>query len=201
MDFLLDPNFAYLALLAGILLGLLAIITPGTGLLEVGALFCFVLAGYAAYHLSFNWWALLLLALGLIPFVYASRKPNREVYLAVSILFLVIGSIFLFAVEGWKPAVNPLVALLASGSLSAFLWVGVQKSVQAAVIPPTHNLEALIGQTGEARTLIQDAGSVFVNGEMWSARSVRTIPAGSHVRVVKREGFILVVEDENSEKN
>jgi len=200
MDFLLDPNFAYLALLAGILLGLLAIITPGTGMLEIGAFFCLMFAGYAAYNLAFNWWALLLLALSLIPFVYASRKPNREVYLAISIFLLVVGSIFLFAVDGWKPAVNPLVAFLASGSLSVFLWVGVRKSVQAAIIPPTHDLETLIGQMGEARTKIQEGGSVFVGGEMWSARSDRAISAGGHVRVVKREGFILVVESENSEK-
>ena len=63
MDFLLDPNIAYLILLAGVLLGFLAIITPGTGMFEVGAFFCLLLAGYAVYNLSFNWWALLLLVL------------------------------------------------------------------------------------------------------------------------------------------
>ena len=37
MQFMLDPNVAYLILLAGVVLGLLAVVTPGTGLLEVGA--------------------------------------------------------------------------------------------------------------------------------------------------------------------
>ncbi len=40
MDFLLDPNFAYLILLAGILLGFLAIVTPGTGRSIGGLYFC-----------------------------------------------------------------------------------------------------------------------------------------------------------------
>lgn len=31
MDFLLEPNIAYLILLGGILLSLMAIVTPGTG--------------------------------------------------------------------------------------------------------------------------------------------------------------------------
>ena len=38
-DFLLDPNVAYIVLMAGALLALLALATPGTGLLEIGALF------------------------------------------------------------------------------------------------------------------------------------------------------------------
>ncbi|MBL8061552.1 MAG: hypothetical protein JNK32_00915 [Anaerolineales bacterium] len=194
MDFLLDPNVAYLVLLSGILLGFLAIVTPGTGLLEVGAFFCLVLAGYAVYNLSINWWALLFLLLSIFPFIYAVRKPNREIYLGVSILLMVVGSVFLFAVNGWKPDVNPLVAIIASGSSAAFLWIAVRKSVQAASVPPTHDLEALVGQVGEARTEIHDGGSVYVGGELWSARSGSLIPAGSHVRVVRREGFVLVVE-------
>lgn len=200
MDFLLNPNIAYLILITGILLGFLAIVTPGTGLLEVGALFCVVLAGYAVYNLSVNWWALLLLLISIAPFLYAVRKPKRELYLGVSILLLVIGSVFLFAVDGFKPAVNPLVALLSSGLVSAFLWIVVRKSVQAASARPAHDLEGLVGKMGEARTEIDDDGSVFVAGEMWSARSgSNSIPVGSHVRVVRREGFTLVVEIEKAE--
>ncbi len=56
--FLLDPNIAYLLLMAAILFVLLAIATPGTGVPELIAFFALVLAGYAVYHLSFNWWAL-----------------------------------------------------------------------------------------------------------------------------------------------
>jgi membrane-bound serine protease (ClpP class) len=199
MDFLLDPNFAYLILLTGILLGFLAIVTPGTGLLEVGAFICVVLAGYAVYNLSINWWALLLLVLSVVPFLYAARQPKREMFLGLSILLLVIGSVFLFAVDGWKPAVNPLVAVLSSGLVSAFLWIVVRKSVQAAAARPTHDLEILVGQSGEARTKVHDDGSVYVNGELWSAKSGVEIPAGSHIRVVRREGFVLVVEKEKTE--
>jgi len=35
--------------------------TPGTGIPELLAIFSVLLAGYAVYHLSFNWWALALL--------------------------------------------------------------------------------------------------------------------------------------------
>jgi membrane-bound serine protease (ClpP class) len=194
MDFLLEPNIAYLILLGGILLSLMAIVTPGTGLFEVGAFFCLALAGYAVYNLSFNWWAIVLLVLSVVPFIYSIQKPKRELYLGLSIALLVLGSVFLFAVDGWKPAVNPFVALVTSGLISTFLWIVVRKTVQVASARPTHDLELLMGLTGEARSNIYEEGSVYVAGEMWSARSNEHIPAGSSIRVVRREGFILVVE-------
>ena len=197
MDFLLDPNIAYLFLLGGVLLAMLALAAPGTGLFEVGAFFSIALAGYAIYNLSFNWWALVILVLSIVPFVYAIQKPNRELYLGLSILLLVMGSVFLFAMDGWKPAVNPFVALITSGLLSAFLWIVVRKTVQAAGARPVHDLEALTGLLGEARSKIHEEGSVYVAGEMWSARSDKAIPAGSSIRVVRREGFILVVEKDD----
>src|SRR5512139_1697555 len=100
MDFLLEPNIAYLILVAGVMLGFLAIVSPGTGLFEVGAFFCLLLAGYAVYNLSFNWWALVLLVLSLVPFVYAIQKPKRELFLILSIVLLTVGSVFLFPHDG-----------------------------------------------------------------------------------------------------
>ncbi len=197
MDFLLEPNIAYLILLGGVLLALMAIVTPGTGLFEVGAFFCLLLAGYAVYNLSFNWWALVILALSVIPFIYAVQKTKRELYLGISIFLLVLGSVFLFAVDGWKPAVNPFIALVTSGLLSVFLWIVVRKTVQAAGIRPVHDLDALAGLAGEAKSSVYEEGSVFVAGEMWSARSDEAIPMGSSIRVVRREGFILVVEKDD----
>ena len=194
MDFLLDPNVAYLFLLGGVLLGLMAIITPGTGYFEVGALFCVALAGYAVYNLSFNLWALIVLILSIIPFVYAIQKPKRERYLALSIFGLVVGSVFLYATDGWQPAVNPMLALVSSVLYAGFIWIAVRKTLQAAHAIPSHDLSVLVGQIGEAKTRIYKEGSVQVNGELWTARSEKSIPSGSTIKVVAREGFVLVVE-------
>ena len=194
MDFLLNPNVAYLILLGGVLLAMMALASPGTGLFEIGAFFCIALAGYAIYNLSFNWWALLLLGLSIVPFVYALQKPKREPFLALSILLLIVGSVFMFPRTDEQALVNPLVAIVASGLVAGFLWIAVRKSVEANSVKPTHDLAELVGQIGEARTRVNDEGSVLVAGEMWSARSEKPIPAGSSVRVVRREGFVLIVE-------
>jgi membrane-bound serine protease (ClpP class) len=198
MDFLLNPNIAYLILLGAVLLVMMALVAPGTGLLEVAAFFAIVLAGYAIYHLSINWWALILLASSIIPFVFAIQKPKRELYLAFCILLLVVGSVFMFQrIEG-QTAVNPLLAIVASGLVSGFLWIAVRKSIEAAHARPSHDLEGLVGQVGQTVTIVDGEGSAQVAGELWSVRSEHPIPAGSFIRVVRREGFILVVEKDKS---
>jgi len=194
MDFLLDPNIAYLILLGAVLLAMMALASPGTGLFEIGAFFCIALAGYAIYRLSFNWWALVLLGLSILPFMYAMQKPKRELYLALAIVLLIVGSVFIFPRTEEQPMVNPLVAILGSGSVAILLWFAVRKSAEARSIRPSHDLTELVGQIGEARTRVNEEGSVQVNGELWSARSEEPIPAGSSIRVVRREGFILIVE-------
>jgi membrane-bound serine protease (ClpP class) len=198
MDFLLDPNVAYLFLLGGVLMAMLALATPGTGFFEVGALFCMALAGYGIYNLSFHWWALALIVLSVIPFIYSLQKPKRELYLGISIIVLVIGSIFLFPSQSGGPAVNLFVAFISSVLVAVFLWVAVGKTVQAAHARPLHDLDTLIGQIGEAKTKILDEGSVQVDGELWSARSEKPIKSGSLIRVVRRDGFTLTVEKKDS---
>ena len=126
MDFLLDPNIAYLFLLGGVLLAMMSLATPGTGFFEVGALFCIALAGYAIYNLSFNWWALVLIALSIVPFIYALRRPKSELFLGLSIVLLVVGSVFIFPRAEGQSTVNPLVALIASGLVAGFLWLAVR---------------------------------------------------------------------------
>ena len=193
-NILLDPNVAYLFLLAGVLLAMLSLATPGTGFFEVGAFFCIVLAGYAITRLSFNWWALTLLVLSVVPFVYSIQKPKRELFLGLSILLLVIGSVFMFPRTNGQAGVNPLIAIVASSLVAGFLWIAVTKYVQIANKRPAHDIDGLVGQVGEAKTRIHDEGSVQVAGELWSARSDKVIAAGSSIRVVRREGFVLIVE-------
>jgi len=201
MDILLNPNVAYILLVLGSVLLLMAIVTPGTHLLEGGAFFMLALAGYAIYRLGFNLWALIVLILSLVPFIYAIQKPKRELILAISLLGVIIGSVYLFPSSGWLPAVNPVVAVVVSVLSAGFLWLVVRKGIQAHHARPLQDLSTLIGKIGQAKTRIEDEGSVQMAGELWSARSEKPIAAGSRVRVVSREGFVLVVTlDEQSKK-
>jgi len=198
MNPLLDPNFAYLFLVTGVLLTLMAIVTPGTGMLEIGALFCLALAGYGVYYLNINLWAPILLVLSIIPFVYAIRGKRREVFLILSILGVVVGSVFLFTTEDGKLTVNPILAFITSVLAGGFLWLIVNKTLQAYLSRPRHDLSTLLGQLGEAKTRIQEEGSVQAAGELWTARSEKAIPVGSRVRIIGKDGFVLIVEIDKS---
>ena len=198
MDFLLDPNVAYLALMGMVLMGFLSLATPGTGLIELGALICAVVSTYTISKLSINLWALVLLGLSVIPFLIAIQKSKRELFLILSILLMVVGSVFIFPAPKGGIAVNPLLAAVTSTLVTGFIWMAIRKSIEAASVRPIHDLDGLIGKVGKARTAIYENGSVQVNGELWSAQSENSIPAGSQVRVVRRNGFIVLVEKINT---
>jgi membrane-bound serine protease (ClpP class) len=193
-EILLNPNVAYLILVAAALVTILAILNPGTGVLEVIDLFLLILSGYTVFRLPINFWALLLLILGVVSFLLALRRSGKTLFLGPSIAALVFGSIFLFSNGGFRPAVNPILALIVSASMAGFVWVIAQKWIETNLMRPSHDLEALIGAIGEAKTEINNEGSVQVGGELWSALSDQTIPIGAKVRVISREGFFLKVE-------
>ena len=193
-ELLLDPNIAYLFLVAFFMLAIMSLLTPGTGIFEVAALFAFAIAGWQVYSLPVNWWALAVLLLGVFPFLLALRRSGKIGYLLLSIATLVIGSAFLFEGEGFLPVVNPWLALVVSLFAGGLLWIMANKSLEAHLAQPSHDLGSLIGAEGIARTNVHLEGTVFVRMEDWSARSQDPIPAGGRVRVTGREGFILMVE-------
>ncbi len=195
MEFLLNPNVAYLLLTAGLFFTILAMLSPGTGILEILGLIMLILAGYSIYNLPINWWALLVLFVGFVLFFLAIQRPKNFAYLAASIAALVVGSAFLFRGDDWwLPAVNPFLALAVSLFLGSFFWVATRKVLEAKSARPTHDLEALIGEVGVAKSDIHDEGSVQVSGELWTASSKEPISEGTQIRVVARDGFVLVVE-------
>jgi len=194
MDILLDPNVAYLILVAGFLVAILALFSPGTGFLELAAILALLLAGYAIYTLPINGWALVVLAVGVFPFLLAVRKSGRWIFLIGSIIALVVGSVFLFRSETGSPAVHPVLAMVVSVITIGFLWVVARKSLEAIEIRPVHDPDALTGAVGVTRTQVHGEGSVYVNGENWSARSPTPIPPNTQVRDDRRDGLMLEVE-------
>ena len=195
MDILLNPNVAYLLLVVSIVMVIMALFAPGTGILEIGALFLLLLTAWEMTQLPINYWALAILILGVIPFIFAVRKSHKLGYLAIALVAFIIGSIFLFQGEyWWQPGVNPALAIIVSILACGFLWIAVTKVLESEKMRPKHDLAQIIGEIGEAKTDIFDEGSVQIDSELWSARSEAPIPLGTKVRVVKREGFILEVE-------
>jgi membrane-bound serine protease (ClpP class) len=197
MELLQNPNVTYLLLAGGLIFAMLALAAPGTGVLEIVALFVLGLAGWgiATNNMPINAWSLVILAAGLVLFFLAVRRPKQWYLLVVSILAVVAGSAFLFRSQTWYiPAVDPFLAAIVSLLSGGFFWIAARKVMEAASARPIHDLEALIGAKGEAKTHVFKEGSVQVEGELWSARSDQPIHSGAAVRVLERDGFTLKVE-------
>ena len=194
MSFIIDPNLAYVLLVSGFVLAVLALFTPGTGLLEIGALFALVVAGFGVATLPTNWWALVILAAGIIPFILALRRKPRWLFLTLSVLAFITGSVFLFRTAEGQAAVSPVLAVTMSISAAGIIWIVARRGLEAARMRPSIDLSRLIGKTGEAHTDIFTEGSVHVSGEEWTARSEAFVPKGAAVKVIGREGLVLLVE-------
>ncbi len=199
MNFLLDPNVAYFLLVFGFLFAVLALFTPGTGILEIGAIFALLLAGYSMLALPINIWALGILILGVFPFLIALKRSHQYWYLVLTIAALVVGTVFMFRTEDGKAAIDPLLAVVVSSVVILVLWVIGRRGIEAISQQPVHDLDRLLGLTGMAGTDIHHEGSLLIGGEEWTAQSKTPIPAGTEVRVVSRAGLVLQVEPISSD--
>lgn len=198
---LMDPNVAYVLLVVGMVLGILALFSPGTGILELGAIFALVLGGIGASRLTLNIWALAVLIVGVVPFIFALRKSRRLIFLAITIAALIVGSVFLFRGPTGGPAVNLWLAVVTSLIAIGMLWYIGVKGIEAIGRRPTFDLGKLKKEIGVASTNVFSEGSVYIGGEEWSAWSKTEIPAGSRVRVINREGLVLQVEEVKEEQS
>jgi len=192
MNFLLDPNVAYLLLVGGLLLGILVMFSPGTGVLEIGALFMLAVSAYSIANLTINFWALIVLVVGIVPFILALRRSRQYVFLVIAMAALVVGTVFIFRGQDGGPGINPILGTVISILSAGFVWVVGRRSIEALTMP-VKSLKGLIGKTGEATTDVFAEGSVYVDGEEWSGRSNVFIPAGRPVKVIGREGLVLLV--------
>jgi membrane-bound serine protease (ClpP class) len=205
-NLLFEPNVAYMLLMGSIIMGVLALYTPGTGLIEIGSLFTLVLAVYGFYNMQVNAWAFIPLLLGIAPFILPLfwKKPLKRsqdiAIVATSFVAMLVGSFFLVRSGEGQKGMDLLVIVLTSTFAAGVFWLISHKGIDAIRRRPSHDLDRLTGMTGVATTDIYEEGSVYAAGEQWSARSIKKIRAGSHVKVIRRAGFTLEVELSDQEK-
>jgi membrane-bound serine protease (ClpP class) len=191
-------DIAYFFLIASIWTTVLAISSPGTGLLELAACVCVVITAVFAVWLNINLWAFGILVAAFLVFLLEIAKPLRGVFLIVSVILFSIGSIFLFrGGSGEFVVVSWPLAVISSLGTAVFFWMVVRNVLLTHRRPVQNDPSSIVGQVGEAQTEIFQEGSVQVASELWSARSDTRIPAGSRVRVLSREGLILTVAKES----
>lgn len=196
MNPIIDPNIAYVLLIVGFVLSVLALLTPGTGIVEIIGLFFMILAGYGIISNPSNYWALVIL-IPFIPLIFVYRKTKKDYYLIISIALLNIGSYMIFKSESGGFAVSPVIAIVVILLNAPILWVVVKKIIDAIDRRPDFDPTNIIGAIGDARTNIFQDGTAYVSGEEWSVRSDQKIEKGEKIEVIRKEGLILWVRKIN----
>lgn len=190
-----NPNIAYVLLVVGLWSAVLAVAAPGTGLPETGAAIFLGLAAIGLARLPVSWGALALLGLSVAFFLLELKLSTNGAFVLGGVVTFALGSLLLFNAGEADPGLRVSRWLVGATSLATagFFAVALRLALATQRKPPAHNPDAVLGATGEARTPIDGEGSVYVAGELWSARAAEAIAAGDKVVVVGRDGLTLTV--------
>jgi len=203
MEFLLDPNIAYVLLAIAFFVTIFALLAPGTGILEILSLILLLAVGFTIANMAVNTWAIVLLLVGVVLAIVALKRSRKWYFITSSIIALIVGMLFVYKDYGSILAVDPLLALIVSAAMGAFIWIIGRNTTAAFDLKPQGNPDNVIGLSGRAVTDIHTSGSVYVNGENWSAISETRIAKGNQVTVLERSGLILkvsILEDVKQKK-
>jgi len=187
-----DPNIAYILLILGINGLIFELANPGGFVAGVIGAICLLMAFYALGVLNVNYTGLALIGLSFLLFVLDIKAPTHGVLTLGGIASFVLGSLILFNTPFYAVSRG----LIASVALitAAFFAFAVGAALRAQRRKPTTGTEGLIGTVGRARTDLDPAGTVFVYGERWKARTEgELIRRGEPVRVTGIDGFELIV--------
>ncbi len=187
-----DPNIAYILLSIGSLGVLVELLHPGIILPGVIGAACLLLAIYSLGILGANYAGIILIVLAFALFIAEAFTPTFGLLTAGGIVALVVGSFILFSGTPYEidPWLIGTVVAIFSG-IAIFLITAILRAYRR---PVNTGREGLLGQTAVARTPLDPKGTVFVEGELWSAVAEEDrVEPGEEVTVTQVEGLKLKV--------
>jgi membrane-bound serine protease (ClpP class) len=193
-----NPNLAYFLLIFGLLGLYLEFTHPGAIIPGVIGGICLLLAFLAFQVLPINYIGLLLILLSIGFFIAEVKIQGFGMFGIGGIISFVLGSVML--ISSPIPEMRPDMSTIIIFALvfAAVFMILAFKVIKAMRRDAETGKEGLTGEIGVAKTDIDaDSGKVFVHGEWWNAVTAsefdETIPAGSKIKIVSIEGFLLKV--------
>lgn len=198
LNFISDPNIAYILLMIGIYGIIFELSNPGAILPGVIGAISLILAFYSLQTLPLNYAAVGLILLGVILFILELKFTSYGLLTLGGIVCFILGSIMLF------DTANPLFKLSLSVIIpvtivtALFFGVLLRLAYKAHKRKPVTGVEELIGLQGVAKTDIDSQrGMVMVHGELWQAVSDEEIKKDEEIIVEEVRGLTLKVRRKN----
>jgi membrane-bound serine protease (ClpP class) len=197
LNYISDPNVAYILMLLGLYGLIFEFYSPGIGFPGVVGGISLILAFYAMQTLPVNIAGLALIVLAIALFVLEIYSPTHGILGIGGVVALLLGSLMLIksgpSFEWAKISLGVIIPAVIASALFFLLIVGIGLRAQRNKV--STGVEGLLGETGKALTDLDPMGNVWVQGEMWSAKANDgLIEKGSEVKVIGVHGLKLKVE-------
>ena len=202
LSILVNPNVAYLLLLAGLIGIAIEIFSPGLILPGTLGIVSFLLGAYGTAQLPVTAAGIALLVVGIAFVIAEAHLPTHGILGAVGVAAMVASGLLLFDTGTSTLEVSAPLVIAIGVALGGLLALAVKKVVQARRNPTMTGWEEMIGATGDVRVPLAPVGQVFVGGALWRARladgtaddDARLVAdRGARVRVESVDGLTLYV--------
>ena len=189
-----NPNVAFILLLIGVYGLILEFFNPGAvapGL--IGAISLFV-ALYALALLPINYAGAALVLIGIGLMIAEAHIGAFGAIGVGGVAAFVIGALMMFPSRTPGLALSYAVVIGTALCSAALFLLALAALLRSRKRPVVTGGEALIGAAGEAVFWQGGEGRVRVKGEIWLARSDAPLAAGTHVKVLDRDGLVIRVQ-------
>jgi membrane-bound serine protease (ClpP class) len=193
LNTLIDPNLITLLFLAGLAGIGYEIFHPGVVLPGALGAVALLTALFGFSVLPISWAGLALLLLGLALLVLEAHIVSHGALAVAGTISLAVGALMLFRNAPSPYHANAPLLISLAVVLAAAWALAISKAVGIRRAPVAVGPQTIVGEIGEYR----GAGMVFVNGELWQARTARgsSLRRGQKVRVDSVDpGLVLGVE-------
>lgn len=194
LELITDPTIAYGLLIFGIYGLILEFYNPGMVLPSVVGIICLLLGAYGLQMLPVNYAGLALILVGMGMMIAEVFTPTFGVLGVAGIAAFVFGSVMLLDSEtpGYSVPLSVIAAFAISTGAIVVLAIGaaVRARGQAVRTGP----EAISGSPAVAIEDFKEAGFVRAFGELWRASCEKPVVAGTPLRILRKEGLVLIVE-------
>jgi membrane-bound serine protease (ClpP class) len=189
-----NPNVAFILLLIGVYGLILEFFNPGAVAPGLIGSICLVVALYALALLPVNYAGAALVIIG-IGLMIAEAHIGAFGALGVGgIVAFVIGALMMFPSGTPGFALSYFVVLGTTIGSAALFLLAIAALLRSRKRPVVTGSEALIGAAGETVFWQGREGRVSIKGEIWRARAGAALQIGAPIKVVDRDGLVLVVE-------
>ncbi|HLW60822.1 MAG TPA: nodulation protein NfeD [bacterium] len=199
LGLLSDPNIGFILMTMAIYGIIFELSNPGSVFPGVigGLALILALASFAV--LEVNVAGLFLIGFALILFIADIKVPSHGVLTAGGLVSFVLGSLLLTERQAPFLRISLTLILSMAAVTGGFFAFAVGAGIRAQTRKVQTGREGLVGATGVVRSDLNPSGTVFVQGELWSAESLDgSIPVGGRVRVARVDGLRLQVKREEA---